>query len=69
MRQVCNVVYHVLTDGKTPPQIAELEVALSDPRDRDKMVGQQNEESMKQLQTLAGFIPPPPRPVPAGVSE
>lgn len=64
MRQVCNVVYHVLTDGRTTAQIAELDVALSDPRDREKMIGRQNVEAMKQLQATGGhgFIRPPARP-------
>lgn len=60
MRQVCNLVYHTLSEGRTAPQIAELEASLADPREREMKIGQQNEEAMKALQAMGGFIPPPP---------
>lgn len=63
MRQICNIVYHEITDGKTKAQITEVEVALTDPRDRAEVIERQNVESMRQLQSMgaSGFIPPPPR--------
>ncbi len=59
MEQICNLVYFSLTENKTPAQIAELNVLLSDPRDREKMLERQNALAMEQLGGL-GMVGPPP---------
>jgi hypothetical protein len=60
MRQICNLVYFMLADGKTPPQIAELDTLLAGPDEKEEMLARQNAEAMKALG--AGFIPPPKKP-------
>lgn len=60
MEQICNLVYFRLTDGKTQAQIAELEVILSDPMDRERMIQRQNAESMKALGGFGMIAPKPP---------
>jgi hypothetical protein len=61
MKQICNLAYHTLADGKTTVQIAELDAQLSPPDKKDEMIARQNAEAMK---SLAGFGvgPQPPRP-------
>lgn len=63
MREVCNLVYFKLTDGKSPPQIAEFDALIADPEDREEMIARQNAQAMRQLQAGMspgmGFIPPP----------
>lgn len=63
MHEICNLVYFVLSDGKTTAQKAELDVLLSDPADKEKMLARQNAEAMKAL-GAQGLMPlvPPPRP-------
>jgi hypothetical protein len=64
MKQVCSLVYHLLTDGKTAPQIAEVETLLASPEEKDEMQARQNAAAMSALRGMgpAGFIaPPPPR--------
>lgn len=63
MRQICNLVYFHFTDGRTAPQIAEFDVLLSDPTEKEDMLARQNAEAMKALQSVSGggFIPPPRR--------
>jgi hypothetical protein len=58
MSEICDLVYFVLTDGKTEPQIAELDALLSDPRDKEAMIAKQNEAAMRALGGH-GFIGPP----------
>lgn len=61
MRQICNLIYHRLTDGKSAAERAEIDVLLTEPRDKEKMIAKQNAEAMKQLMGTApaGMIRPP----------
>lgn len=62
MHQICNLVYHILAEGRTTAQKAELDVLLSDPEDRERMVARQNAEAMKALgvQGLKPLVPAKP---------
>lgn len=64
MEQICNLVYFTLTDGKSRPEIAELEVLLSDPKDKETMISRQNEIAMEQLMSMGGLgmLAPSPSP-------
>jgi hypothetical protein len=60
MGQVCNLVYHRLTEGKSAPQKAEFDAMLVSPADKEEAIARQNEAAMKQLMGGGvGFIPPP----------
>lgn len=61
MKEVCDLVYFILTDGKTPAQVAELNVLLSDPKEKEEMVARQNAEAMKVLGAGPGMLVPPRR--------
>lgn len=73
MREVCNLVYFKLTDGKSPPQIAEFDALIADPKDREEMTARQNAQAMRQLQAGLGpgmgFIPTPPKKSNGGASS
>lgn len=64
MQQICNLVYAILIENRTTAQIAELDVLLSGPEDKEKMIERQNIEAMKQLEAQMGgagmLIAPPP---------
>lgn len=60
MKQICDLVYFVLSDGRTAPQIAELNTLLAGPDEKEEMLARQNAEAMKALGQ--GFIPPPKKP-------
>ena len=61
MEQICNLVYFMLTDGKTAVQKAELDVLLSPPEDKDEMLAKQNAAAMKQLEGMGLPLPMRPR--------
>lgn len=61
MRQLCNFAYALLIKDRTPPQIAELEVLLSEPQKREEMIDRQNAEAMKALTGMPGGLLIPPR--------
>jgi len=61
MQEVCDLVYFMLTDGKTPAQVAELNVLLSDPKEKEEMLARQNAEAMKALGLGVGMLIPPVR--------
>lgn len=63
MQEVCNLVYHLLADGRTTAQKAELDVLLSDPADKERMLARQNAEAMKALGMtgLKPLVPVPPK--------
>lgn len=64
MRQICNMAYAILIENRTTAQIAELDVMLSGPEDKEKMIERQNIAAMQQLQAQMGgagaLIQPPP---------
>lgn len=64
MRQICNLAYAILIENRTTPQIAELDVILSGPEDKEEMLEKQNVASMKELEARMGgagmLIKPPP---------
>ena len=60
MKQICSLVYFVLCDGRTGPQIAELNTLLAGPDEKEEMLARQNAEAMKALGQ--GFIAPPKKP-------
>jgi hypothetical protein len=62
MREICNLVYFILSDGKTTAQKAELDVLLTDPAEKEKMIARQNAEAMKALGGMGMLMPPPARP-------
>lgn len=64
MREICDLVYFVLSDGRTPAQKAELDTLLAGPDEKEEMLARQNAEAMKAIQAMGGggFIPPPRRP-------
>jgi len=63
MRQICSLVYHILTDEKSTAEIAQLDVLLADPKDKEKMLARQNAEAMKALGAMGALTPlPPPAP-------
>lgn len=70
MEQICNLVYYTLTEHSTTAQKAELDVALSDPKDREKMLERQNAIAMQQLMSQGGssgmIVPPRPKGQPVG---
>ena len=49
MRQLCNLAYAVLRENRTPAQLAELEMLLTDPKEKAELMEKQNAESMKEL--------------------
>jgi hypothetical protein len=49
MKQLCNLAYAILIENRTKPQIAELEVLLTEPTRKDEMIERQNAEAMKML--------------------
>jgi hypothetical protein len=64
MRQVCNLAYAMLIEGRSKPQIAELEVMLTEPSKKDEMIQRQNAEAMEGLLALpqgGGLLVPMPR--------
>lgn len=64
MRQICNLAYAILIENRTTAQIAELDVILSGPAEKEEMIERQNQEAMKQLSAQMGaagmLIAPPP---------
>lgn len=60
MKQICNLVYFHMTDGKTPAQVAEIDVMLAPREDKQRLIEIQNAEAMKSLGGF-GMIPPPRR--------
>lgn len=66
MQQICNIVYHLLTEGKTTAERAQLDVLLTDPADKEKMIARQNAEAMKALSGMGmiPIVPSRPRPRP-----
>lgn len=61
MRQICNLVYSVLTEGMTAAQKAEIDVLLSGPEDREEMIAKQNAIAMKAIGGVGMLVPPPPK--------
>jgi hypothetical protein len=63
MKQLCNLAYAVLLENRTPAQVAELEMLLTEPVKKAELMEQQNAEAMKELQRRmppgVGLIPPP----------
>lgn len=59
MKQICNFAYALLLENRTKPQIAELEVMLTEPDQKGEMIDRQNAEAMKAL-GMPGLIGPPP---------
>lgn len=49
MRQLCNLAYATLAEGRDRVQMAELEQALADPEEKQKVVDRLNRESMASL--------------------
>ena len=49
MRQLCNLAYAVLLENRTTAQIAELEMLLTEPIKKEKLMEKQNEEAMREL--------------------
>lgn len=49
MRQICNLAYAILLENRTAPQIAELELLLTEPDKKVELMEKQNQESMKAL--------------------
>ena len=65
MEQICNLVYHTLAENRTTVQLAELDVLLSDPKDKERMLERQNATAMDALMSMGdvGMVGPrPPRP-------
>jgi len=60
MKQIAHFGYALLLENRTKPQIAELEVLLTEPDKKAAMIDRQNAEAMA---TLGGFgmIRPKPR--------
>lgn len=65
MRQLCNLAYALLLENRTPAQVAELEMLLTEPVKKEELMERQNAEAMHEL---ARLMPPgvgllvPPRP-------
>lgn len=49
MRQICNLGYALLRENRTVPQLAELEMLLTEPDKKAELVEKQNAESMRAL--------------------
>lgn len=68
MKQICNLAYALLLENRTKPQIAELEVLLSEPEKKEEMIDRQNAEAMAGLGGFGMVVPKPsaakPRPRP-----
>jgi hypothetical protein len=64
MRQICNLAYAILIENRTTAQIAELDVILSGPEDKEKMLERQNVVAMRELEAQMGgvgmLVKPPP---------
>ena len=58
LREVCNLVYMTLADGRDRPEMAELDRMLAPPEEQEKVMGQINRESMAAL-GLAPLVPVP----------
>jgi hypothetical protein len=61
MRQLCNLAYHQMIDGKSAAQIAEIDTLLTDPQEREMAVAEQNRIAMEALLSGPGMLGPPPR--------
>lgn len=57
MRQLCNLAYATLAEGRDRVQMAELEQALAAPEEKQEVVDRTNRESMAAL-GMAPLIPP-----------
>lgn len=60
MKQIAHFGYAILLENRTKPQIAELEVLLSEPEKKEEMIDRQNAEAMAGLGGF-GLVPPPAR--------
>jgi hypothetical protein len=60
MRQLCNLAYHRMTDGKSAAQVAEIDTLLADPKDRELAIAEQNRIAMGEI-GIGMVGPPPPR--------
>lgn len=49
MQQLCNLAYALLLENRTTAQIAELEMMLTEPVDKEKLMEKQNQEAMREL--------------------
>ena len=56
-RQLCNLAYATLAEGRNRAQLAELETLLADPKDKQEAIDRMNAESMSALGI--GLIAPP----------
>lgn len=61
MKQICHFAYALLLENRTKPQIAELEVLLSEPEKKAEMIDRQNAEAMAGLGGFGMISPKPPR--------
>lgn len=61
MKQVCNYVYAVITDGMTAAQIAEFDVSIAPPESKDEMLARQNAIAMQSLGAMGMVGPMPPQ--------
>jgi hypothetical protein len=63
MKQLCNLAYAVLLENRTPAQVAELEMLLTEPIKKAELMEKQNADAMKELQRRmppgVGLIAPP----------
>jgi hypothetical protein len=67
MKQLCNLAYALLLENRTPAQVAELEMLLTEPVKKEELMERQNQEAMKELQRrmppgVGLLVPPPPPP-------
>lgn len=60
VKQLCNLVYADLMDGRNPVQKAEMEVLLAPPDEREKAEARKGRLAQEALMGMG--MPPPPRP-------
>ena len=58
-RQICNFVYAAITDNKNKVEVADIDLQLAPPEEKERMLAKKNQLAQAQL---GGFgIAPPPR--------
>jgi len=61
MRQILNLVFATLAEGRNTVEMAQLNAALAPPEDKEKALAQSNMAAMQQLGGMPGMTPLVPR--------